>query len=82
MSYSERVIIDVVYKGGKYGVPTERVVEALYAHREDGGPVSAVQCVHVFISRLNRRLLAHGYRIVNDQRSTGIHGRYRIMASL
>lgn len=60
-----RRLKQVLYKlaDSKEPVLTHRLLFAMYGDDPEGGPVSAEQSLHVYISRLRRRLAPHGFKI-------------------
>ena len=54
------------------------LVDILYAHRPDGGPVTALNVVHSLICRMNKKeLFKIGEKIVADRRGPG--ATYRVI---
>lgn len=69
-------IYDIVRKS-KYGIEGSRLVDKVYADREDGGPDNASISVHVSISILNRRLAPVKQRVGCHARGRG--GIYKLV---
>jgi hypothetical protein len=68
-------IYDIVRRS-KYGIPGTALVDRVYAHRSDGGPINAYNSVQVQIKRANERLAKAGIRITSETHGEG--GGYRL----
>lgn len=68
-------IYDLVRRS-KYGIPGTELINRVYAHEEDGGPMNADISVRVQIKRANERLAVAGIRIAIATHGAG--GGYRI----
>ena len=58
-------------------VPTERIVDALYGSRQDGGPDGAAHAVRMQIHKMRTKLAAIGVEIETVGRGRGSDG-YRL----
>lgn len=73
-------ILDAVARAGKAGIPSDRLLDLLYADDADGGPLCAMKSMHTLISYSNRRyLLSAGYRIQGERTGGGAPGSYRLV---
>ena len=59
----QRRIVDIVTRAGVRGIPTNRVVDALYEHDATGGPDNAQLVGHVQVCKLNKELAKRGKAI-------------------
>lgn len=73
LTQSQMTIFNEIYEKMPLGVVLDRLVEVLYQHRPDGGPLTAHNTVHVMVAQANRRLqklnvritAGRGYRFTN-----------------
>ncbi len=73
-----RKIVETLHKAGPHGMPSDRLFNAIYDHRADGGPESGIKVLHVRISQLNKRLRTAGYNIRGEHTGSEIPGFYRL----
>lgn len=76
LSPLEYRIYDIVRKS-KYGIPGPRLIDRVYADREDGGPDTAATSVYVTIKKANRKLKPAGIKIAGTTPGRGAV--YKIM---
>lgn len=73
----ERTVFEAIRKAGKYGIPVERLINALYADHEDGGPLHAKHIVYITVRALKDKLAPFGAIINSYGAGRGTVGRYR-----
>lgn len=56
-------IYKAVRRAGREGVWAKALYDRLYSDAEDGGPLSAIKCLHVRIYHLNRMLRPAGEEV-------------------
>ena len=56
LSQSEMTIVETVFESKADGASVDKLIDALYAHRPDGGPVCARNTVFVLVGFANKRL--------------------------
>jgi hypothetical protein len=67
---NQRTIYSTVMRS-KGGAPGTKLVDALYSHRADGGPLFAWDSLHVTIYNMNKLLASIGERLCADKRGSG-----------
>lgn len=70
-----RIILEAVSKASPRGILGSRLVDKLYADREDGGPENALGVVHQQVLRLNKTLKQDGLAVRAGRWSDG----YRLL---
>jgi hypothetical protein len=56
-------VFDQIKRAGDHGIETDRLLEMVYADREDGGPLSGRKIIHVMICSINKKLRKTGFEI-------------------
>ena len=76
----QRKIYEAVARAGNVGIGSERLVDAVYAHRADGGPDTGHKVIHVQICKqINPRLKRYGLKIYAGQGAGGNPYRLRLL---
>jgi hypothetical protein len=78
LSPRRRELLEIVYRAGRYGIATERVIELLYGNDPNGGPENARKTVHIRVCQLNKLLAPRGWRIYGR----GAHNGFYILEKL
>lgn len=78
MDTHQRMIVAELAKAYPRSMTAETIADAIYRHRVDGGPESALQVVRVLISRLRRILPEYGWTISGGRGGRGNVGHYRL----
>ena len=73
---SKRILLNQIQKAGQHGISINRLVDALYQDRIDGGALTARKTIHVHIWQMNQKLKEIGYRIVCPRTGRGVDGFY------
>lgn len=74
----QRMIVAALVDAYPRRMTAEAIASAIYRHRADGGPETALQTVRVLISRIRRVLPAYGWTIPVGVGGRGNHGEYRL----
>lgn len=78
----EKLIYMALSRAGNCGLETSSLVHVLYSHRSDGGPITAEQCVHVSVNRMNKKLAQFGKEISRSDIYYSIRRDLRPISSL
>jgi hypothetical protein len=76
LNQRQREIIAYVRKGGDSGVTIDNLVDHIYQHDPNGGPITARKVIYVTIHNLNKKLVTKGYAIRGRHAGQGSLGEY------
>lgn len=65
LTRQERALFRVVANANGRNVAAASIIETLYGHDADGGPLTANQVIRALIMRANRKMAPLNYRILN-----------------
>lgn len=74
----ERIILSVLLRS-TYPVSMDRLVDAVYGSRADGGPDVPRQVIRQFLFRLRKRLEILGWTVSKPSGGKGMVGEYRLL---
>lgn len=74
----QRMIVAALSRAYPRSMTAEAIAVAIYGHRADGGPETALQTVRVLISRIRRVLPKFGWTIPTGRCGRGNIGEYRL----
>lgn len=75
-----RRILNAVRVSGRHGIRTDRLFDIIYGDDIDGGPLSGIKVLHVHISKLNKLIAPHGWRVAGEHTgNAGTYGLYRLI---
>jgi len=60
------------------GISSDQLLNKLYAHRRDGGPLTAQTIIHVYVCKINKKLRPFGMRIHCRGWGGGEYGTYQL----
>lgn len=74
-----RELFDRVRRSGQRGIMADVLFNAIYADHADGGPMTGVKIISVFVCRINKRLKPFGLRVMGEHSGHGVYSTYRLV---
>jgi len=78
LSRLQLIIFTAVQKAGEHGILSDRLFDAMYNDRIDGGPLSAKVVLRVIVYQLNARLLPFGLQVRAEHTGHGSARNYTL----
>lgn len=72
---NQKKIVDLIFRAGKNGIPSDALFERLYLNDAEGGPLTGRKILAVMVWHLNKKLKPLGYKIGSS--GQGVPGIYR-----